>query len=207
MRFMAGQFGWLSLGRAPWRAGEHPFSFSSAPADSGAVEMTIKELGDFTRRVGETEEGTIAHVDGPHGSFSVDLHPDAPGFFFLAGGIGIAPIVSMLRSLAERGDRRPLRLIYGNRLAERATLIEEIDALKERLDLRVTHVVQEPPDGWAGDVGLPTPELIARVLEGAPEGIHCFLCGPAPMSRMAQKALRDLGIPMRRVHFELFEMV
>jgi predicted ferric reductase len=206
MRFLPGQFGWLSLARAPWRAGEHPFSFSSAPASSGAAEMTIKELGDFTKLISRTEVGTIAYLDGPHGSFCVDLHPEAPGFFFLAGGIGIAPIMSMLRALAERGDRRPLWLLLGNRVAERATFLEEIEALHERVDLRFTHVVQEPPEGWRGEVGLPSPELIRRVLEDAPQGIHCYLCGPVPMSRMAQRALRDLGIPMRRVHYELFEM-
>jgi len=206
MRFLPGQFGWLSLGRAPWRAGEHPFSFSSAPDATGAVEMTIKELGDFTRRIGATEVGTIAYLDGPHGSFSVDLHPEAPGYFFLAGGIGIAPIVSMLRALAERGDRRPVWLVLGNSRVDRATLLEDIEALGHRLDLRFTHIVQEPPEGWTGEVGLPSPQLIRKVLEDAPQGIHCYLCGPVPMSRMAQRALRDLGVPMRRVHFELFEM-
>jgi predicted ferric reductase len=206
MRFLPGQFGWLSLGRAPWRAGEHPFSFSSAPAASGALEMTIKELGDFTRKVKATEVGTVAYVDGPHGSFSVDLHPEAPGYFFLAGGIGIAPIVSMLRALAERGDRRPLWLVLGNSRPDRAIFLEEIESLRERLDLRFTHVVQEPPEGWKGEVGLPSPQLIRTALEDAPRGIHCYLCGPVPMSRMAQRALRELGVPMRRVHFELFEM-
>jgi len=206
MRFLPGQFGWLSLGRSPWRAGEHPFSFSSAPAESGGVDVTVKALGDFTRGISSTEAGTVAYVDGPHGSFSVDLYPDAPGFFFLAGGIGIAPIMSMLRALAERGETRPVWLVYGNRRADRATFLEEIDALREHLDLRFTHVVQEPPEGWDGEVGLPGAELIAGVLAEAPAGIHCFLCGPVPMSRMAQRALRHLGIPMRRVHFELFEM-
>lgn len=206
MRFLPGQFGWLSLGRAPWRAAEHPFSFSNAPDGSGRVEVTIKELGDFTRRIPETEVGTIAYLDGPHGGFSVDLHPDASGFFFFAGGIGIAPIVSMLRALADRGDPRPHRLVYGNRSWDRVTFREELDALRDELDLSVVHVLQEPPDGWRGEVGLPTPDLVRRVYGECPEGSHCFLCGPVPMSDMAQKALRQAGAPTRRVHFELFEM-
>jgi predicted ferric reductase len=207
LTFLPGQFGWLSLGQAPWRASEHPFSFSSAPSEAGSVEMTIKELGDFTKTVRHTRDGTLAYVDGPHGSFSVDLHPEAPGFFFLAGGIGIAPIVSMLRALDDRGDRRPLWLIHGSRRAERATFLEEIEALRARLDLRVTHVVQEAPEGWTGEVGLPTSELISRTLAQAPEGIHCFFCGPVPMTRMAERAVRGVGIPPWRVHLELFEMV
>jgi len=96
--------------------------------------------------------------------------------------------------------------VLGNRLAERATFLEEIESLERRLDLRFTHVVQQPPEGWEGEVGLPGAELIGRVLASAPEGLHCFLCGPVPMSKMAQRALRELGVPMRRVHFELFEM-
>ena len=112
----------------------------------------------------------------------------------------------MLRALAERGDRRPLWLVLGNSRPDRATFLEEIEALRGRLDLRFTHVVEEPPEGWAGETGYPTPQLIGRVLEDAPPGIHCYLCGPLPMSRMAQHALRDVGVPMRRVHFELFEM-
>lgn len=206
MAFLPGQFGWLSLARAPWRAGEHPFSFSSAADGRGGVEVTIKELGDFTRGVGRTQEGALAYVDGPHGVFSIDLYPDAPGFFFLAGGIGIAPIMSMLRTLAGRADGRPLRLVYGNRSWERVTFREELDTLRDTLDLEVTHVLQEPPVGWTGEVGLPHPALIHRVVAGAPDGVQCFLCGPVPMSRMAQRALRDAGIPTRRVHFELFEM-
>lgn len=206
LRFLPGQFGWLSLGRSPWRASEHPFSFSSAPRPDGSVDFTIKDLGDFTHRVADTPEGMVAYVDGPHGVFSVDFYPRAPGFFFLAGGIGIAPIMSMLRALAERGDPRPLWLVYGNRRWDRATFGPELGDLEERLDLRLVHVVQEPPPAWNGEVGLPTPDLIRRVLSDAPRGIHCFLCGPVPMSDLGQRALRELGVPMRQIHFELFEM-
>lgn len=206
MRFLPGQFGWLSLGRAPWRAGEHPFSFSNAPSASGHVEVTIKALGDFTRGVADTAVGTTAYLDGPYGVFSVDLHSKAPGFFFLAGGIGIAPIMSMLRALADRGDPRPLRLLYGNRTWEQVTFREELGELEERLDLHVTHVLQEPPEGWSGEVGLPSPELVRRAARTLPDGSHHLLCGPVPMSEMAQEALREAGVPTRRVHFELFEM-
>lgn len=230
MSFMPGQFGWLSLDRAPWKAGEHPFSFSSAPGevgkdDEGKVEMTIKELGDFTGAVSATEPGTLAYIDGPHGVFCHDLHPKAPGFLFVAGGIGIAPVMSMLRSMAERGDRRPVRLVYGNREWEGVVFRDELLALEDRMDLEVTHVLSDPPEGWQSEdrqpggedrapggedrlraVGMPRPELIRQALATLPEGVHAFLCGPPAMSRMAEETLRGAGVPGRRVHFELFEM-
>jgi len=206
MRFLPGQFGWLSLGHAPWRADEHPFSFSSAPRSDGSLAVSIKALGDFTATVADTPVGTVAYVDGPHGIFSVDLHPDANGFFFLAGGIGIAPVMSMLRALAERGDARPVRLVYGNRLWDGAAFREELAALHERMDLEVTHVLQEPAPGWTGAVGLPGPDVIASALDTLPRGVRCFLCGPVPLTRMAQDALRSRGVPTSHVHLELFQM-
>lgn len=204
--FQPGQFGWLSLGRSPLHAGEHPFSFSGSGEAPGSLRMTIKELGDFTSRIGRTPVGTTAYVDGPYGVFTVDRYPAAPGFFFLAGGVGIAPIMSMLRALADRGDERPLRLVYGSRSWEAATFREELEALSARLDLEVTHVLEEPHPGWEGAVGRPDREIIRRAVETLPSGIHCFLCGPTAMSDMSQEALRARGIPTWRIHFEIFEM-
>lgn len=207
MTFQPGQFAWLSLGRAPWRAGEHPFSISSAPEEGGDVEVTIKALGDFTREVSRTPPGTVAYLDGPHGVFSVDLHPDAPGVFFLAGGIGIAPIMSMLRAMARRGDPRPMRLVYGNRTWETVTFREELETLTRRLDLDVVHVLRGPPEGWSGAAGLPDGDLVREAVRSLPTGAHCFLCGPLRMNETAQRALAEAGVPARRVHYELFEMV
>lgn len=206
LRFAPGQFGWLSLGVGPWRAREHPFSFSNSAEREGVLEFTIKALGDFTATVGETPIGTVAYVDGPHGIFSVDHYGDAPGFFFLAGGVGIAPIMSMLRTLADRGDTRPLVLVYGNRRWESVTFREELERLAQRLDLRTVHVLIEPPADWEGRVGMPDPEILRAEMDRVPEGSHCFLCGPVPMSEMAQRELRRLGVPMTRIHLEIFEM-
>jgi predicted ferric reductase len=206
LRFMPGQFAWLSLGVSPWRAKEHPFSFSESSEREDGLQFTIKELGDFTSRVGQTPVGTVAYVDGPHGSFSVDRYPEAPGFFFLAGGVGIAPMLSMLRSLADRRDLRPLWLMYGSRSWERVIHRDELERLSGRLDLRITHVLIEPPERWEGEEGLPDAAMIERVLADAPDGIHCFLCGPEPMCQMAQRALRAMDIDGGRIHFELFDM-
>ena len=206
MDFAPGQFGWLSLATTPWRAHEHPFSFSNPPTADGRIEMTIKAMGDFTSRIGETPTGTVAYIDGPHGIFSIDSHPEAPGFLFLAGGVGIAPIMSMLRAMERRKDPRPSVLVYGNRTWEGAAFRHELPALEERLDLRVVHVLQEPPPGWEGAVGMPRPELLHAASATLPDGFHVFICGPVAMNEMAQAVLSDAGVSLPRIHFELFEM-
>ncbi len=207
LRFHPGQFAWLSLGTSPFRAREHPFSFAGSAEDRTGLRFTIKELGDFTRTVGRTAPGTVAYVDGPYGAFTVDRFPDAPGFVFIAGGVGIAPMVSMVRTLADRGDRRPLVLIYGSSTWERTLLREELAALAARLPLQVVHVLQTPPAGWTGEVGFITEEVLRRALPAAATGWPCFLCGPKAMTDFVIPSLRRLGFPLRRLHTELFAMV
>lgn len=111
-RFAPGQFGWLSAHRSPFALTQHPFSFSSNGDEPAALQMSIKELGDFTRTVGSIAPGTRAYVDGPHGVFSPDRYA-GPGFVFLAGGVGIAPVMSMLRTFAARGELSPCYLFFG----------------------------------------------------------------------------------------------
>jgi len=150
--FIPGQFAWLTIDRNPFRIQEHPFSLASSAERSGQAAFTVKELGDFTSGIGQLEPGTPVYVDGPHGVFSVDLH-EAPGYVFLAGGVGSVPIMSMLRTLADRGDERPLYLFYGNPSWEEVVYREELEALQERLDLKVVHVLESAPEEWDSEVG------------------------------------------------------
>jgi predicted ferric reductase len=207
MKFSPGQFAWLVLRASPFRAKEHPFSFSGSAAGSNTLQFTIKELGDFTRTIGSVKVGEIAYVDGPHGVFTTDRHATAPGFVFIAGGVGIAPIMSMLRTLADRGDRRPLRLIYGNRRWDDVVFREELDALILRLDLVVAHVLQEPPADWRGAQGVLTESVLQSLIPDEARASVFFLCGPKPMSDSVQRSLRRMAVPLHRVHCELFEMV
>lgn len=206
MRFAPGQFAWLTLRSSPYRFSEHPFSFSSSAEVEGRLEFTIKELGDFTRTIGSVQPGEIAYVDGPYGVFTSERYPRAPGFVFVAGGVGIAPVMSMLRTAAARGERRPLTLVCANDRWEDAIFREELENLRERLDLRVVHVVAEPAADWSGERGYVDQALLARHLPPERRLAEFFLCGPKAMTDATQQALRALGVPLARVHFELFDM-
>jgi len=151
--------------------------------------------------------GETAWVDGPYGTFGVDHHPDAAGFVLIAGGIGVAPMMSMLRTLADRGDRRPLWLFYGNRDWDRVAFREELQQLTQRLDLRVVHVLSEPPPRWTGERGFIDAAVLARHLPAQRDGLEFLTCGPTPMTVAVEQALASLGVPASRVHAELFEWV
>lgn len=210
LRFQPGQFAWLTLRASPFAAREHPFSFSGSAAAGGALEFTIRELGDFTSTIGSVAPGEVAYVDGPYGGFTVDRHGGAPGFAFVAGGVGIAPIMSMLRTLADRSDRRPLRLVYANDRWEDMLFRDELAALARRLDLHVEHVLLHPPqgqpEGWNGATGYVTAEILRGVLPPEPNRVVFFVCGPKPMNDAVNGALRELGVPLHRIHHELFDM-
>lgn len=202
--FEAGQFVWLTLDRSPFRVTEHPFSMSSAPGDLPGVAFLIKEAGDFTNAIGTIPVGARAYLDGPHGNFTVAGRA-GKGLAFLAGGVGIAPILGILRDLAQRGERRPLKLLYGNRCAEQIVARAELESLAGRLALETTLILTEPPPDWTGEVGQPDDAMLRKHLArpDAAEWLY-FVCGPNPMMDQAERTLARMGVPLRNIVSERF---
>ncbi|MEU0497571.1 ferric reductase-like transmembrane domain-containing protein [Mycobacterium sp. NPDC006124] len=204
--FAPGQFGWLSVNRSPFALTQHPFSFSSNGDDSSALQMSIKELGDFTRTIRTITPGTRAYVDGPHGVFSPD-HYGGPGFVLLGGGVGMGPLMSILRTFATRGERRPCFLFFGMARSDDATFREEIDHLATQLTLTVVYVVEDPPSGWAGEHGRITAETLRRHLPVGHDALQYFICGPGAMQDAMEDVLDSLKVPGAHVHTERFNFV
>lgn len=206
MEFKPGQFAWLTIGISPFSIREHPFSFSSSAMQPERLAFTIKELGDFTATIGSVTPGTLVYVDGPYGSFTPDRHTSS-GYVFIAGGVGITPIMSILRTFADRHDLRPLILFYGCGGLADMTFREEIDLLHDRLNLNVVHVLNDPPKGWAGERGYINADVIGRHLPEGRMGYEYFVCGPLPMQQAVNNALEKLGVPPGQVQSESFNFV
>jgi predicted ferric reductase len=207
VRFRPGQFAWITVGKSPWDIHEHPFSFSSSAERRGRVAFTIKESGDFTSRIGEIPVGTPAYIDGPHGVFTIDRRRRAPGFVFIAGGVGITPIISMLRTLADRTDKRPCILLYASRDADSITFRDELPALEAKLNLEVIMVLTTSPEGWRGESGYIDQALLDRRLPPDRAGYEYFVCGPPVMLKAMRDTLPQVGIPVEHVEMEEFELV
>jgi predicted ferric reductase len=206
-RFRPGQFGWLTLWSGPFRITGHPFSFSSsAEAPDGRVEMTIRTLGDFTSRIRTVAVGQRVYLDGPYGAFTVSPMP-SDMLVMIAGGVGITPMVSILRTLADRGDRRPMVLLYGSKSWDSITFREELESLAARLALTVVHVLADPPDGWTGERGFIDAEAFKRHLPPPFAAHEYFICGPDVMMNAIETALAGLGVPLSKYHSERYSFV
>ncbi len=204
-KYSAGQFAWIST-KSPLVYNENPFSFSSnADVTDGSFSLTIKELGDFTAKIKQLKPGDRVFVDGPYGSFSVDKFA-CRQIVFIAGGIGSAPVMSMLRTLASRKDERQIIFVYGNPGYEDIIYREELETLQKQLNLKLIHVLENPPADWQGEQGYITQSILARHLpENYKDWIY-FLCGPLPMTNAVGKCLHALHIPEKHIHLEKYEM-
>jgi predicted ferric reductase len=208
-RFDPGQFGWIAVGRSPFAITQHPFSFSSAadPPPGGPVAMTIKAAGDFTKTVPDVTPGTRVYLDGPHGVFSMDRR-QAPGYVFIAGGVGVTPLYSMLLTMREREDVRPVTLFYASATWDDVVFRDELAELSESMpNLRVVHVLERPPEGWTGESGYITPDVLRRHLPSQYRRYEYLICGSSVMMDAMEKALTEVGVPFRQVSTERFDMV
>jgi len=206
MRFQPGQFAWLTAWRSPFAAHEHPFSLSSSSEQTDKVGFAIKELGDFTATIGELQPGQRVYIDGPYGAFSPDRYADVEHLVLVAGGVGIAPMMSILRTMVDRGDERPVTLLYGSRDWDSIAFRDELAELEGALKLKVVHVLERPPEDWQGEVGFVTDQVLARHLPQGAVRYDVFLCGPLGMLNAVEAALEKLQVPQKRIHLERFDL-
>jgi predicted ferric reductase len=205
LRFLPGQFAWLTLADSPFAIEQHPFSLSSSAHRPDRPELTIKDLGDWTATVSKTHVGRRGFLDGPYGAFSIDRYP-APGYVFIAGGVGITPFVGMLRTLEDRRDARRHRLIYASGRPGSLIFRGELDRLAGVLDLEVVYVLGRPPEGWQGETGRVDEDLLRRrAVDDLPDHVY-FICGPDAMMDTVEDALLRLGVPLDDIHSERFAL-
>ena len=204
--FRAGQYAWLRLGSPFAVLKERPFSMSSGSHEGDQVEFTVREVGRMTRRLAAVRPGQRVYLDGPHGALTMPRRR-SEGVVFVAGGIGITPIMSMLRTLADAGDPRHHRLVVGVRRVEDVLFTEQISDLRARLRMTVVLVLSQPHPQWRGPHGRIDADLLADVLgRRRRDRVDAYVCGPPPMVTSVVAHLVALGVPASRVHSEQFDL-
>jgi predicted ferric reductase len=202
--FKAGQFAWILPSRNPFTPTYHPFSMSSSALRS-RVEFTIKQVGEFTGSMRGLRVGDRVYIDGPHGSFTLERHPGM-GYVFVGAGVGVTPFLSMLATLADQGDQRPIWLFLGNRYEDQVVGVRQLARLHGRLNLRVVHVISRPTEQWTGERGHVDAGVLDRHLPLERRSLQYFICASEPMVHSVEESLRALRIPGDNIHSEQFGM-
>jgi predicted ferric reductase len=205
MPYKAGQFVWLNIGHSPFSLYENPFSISSAPASGSDISFVIKELGDFTSQLDQITIGEKAYMDGPHGTLRIDGRAE-PGIALIAGGVGIAPTLGILRDLRLTKDARKTVLVYGNRTENQIVYRDELDALAEHGTSQVIHVLREPSADWTGKTGIIDANLLEELFSAEHFRSWAFiLCGPPAMITTVEETLAAHYVSADRIISERFQ--
>jgi ring-1,2-phenylacetyl-CoA epoxidase subunit PaaE len=176
--------------------------------------VTVKRIGGgvFSNWVGDKlEAGDTIDVMPPHGSFTCEFHAEkARRLVGIAGGSGITPVASLIKTLLREEPNSRFTLLYGNRDSSSVIFLETLAALKDKyLDrLELYHFL----DAEEQDIELfngmldraRCEEAIAHLVRDAAEVDGWFICGPGPMMDAAEGALLDRNIPKERIHIERF---
>jgi predicted ferric reductase len=202
--YAPGQFQFLRLHGRGVIAEEHPFSIASSPMPDGEVRVTIKESGDFTSTIGRIKPGDLATVHGPFGRFSHLFYP-SDDLVFVAGGIGITPLMSMLRYMRDRRDARRVLLVYANRTSADVVFQSELESMEAGgfPTLKTIYLLSEPTPDWLGYCGrLDSPSL--EDFCGGFSGKTFFLCCRPTMTAGLIRGLKKAGVGLELIHTDYF---
>ncbi len=205
LKFFPGQYVDFSV---PDTGETRSFSMANTSSlQSGQLEFVIRVYPDglFSKFLdSRVSVGDRLDVKGPFGVFTLRDNPDAE-LVFVGGGAGMAPILALLRSMAERGIERKTTYYYGARQRGDLCFDKELRALADTLpNFRYVPALSEPHegDGWDGEVGLIT-DVVRRQV-GDLSGADAYVCGPPPMVEAACELLPDLGVAEKRIFYDKF---
>lgn len=189
------------------------YSLCTAPADQDLM-VTVKRIagGVFSNWVGDQlKAGDTIDVMTPHGSFTTDFHPKAKHRYVgFAGGSGITPVISLIRTALSVEPSSRFTLFYGNRDANSIIFLEELAALKDRYlgRFELYHFLSDEEgevDLFNGMLNRETCDEAIEHLVDEPANVDAwFICGPGPMMDAAEAALIDNGVARERIHIERF---
>jgi propane monooxygenase reductase subunit len=204
IKFFPGQYMDIAI---PGTDAVRSFSMANTSSrESGLLEFVIKVYpdGKFSEFLADTlAEGDRLDLTGPFGVFT--LREGDNDLVFLGGGAGMAPILSLLRAMAERGIQRKATFFYGARTQPDLCFEAELRELEQKLpNFRYLPALSEPADDgtWDGATGLITDVVKKHASDLT--GAHAYVCGPPPMVEAALPLLAQLGVEEKRIYYDKF---
>ncbi|MDD5503889.1 MAG: FAD-binding oxidoreductase [Candidatus Omnitrophica bacterium] len=205
--FRPGQFFFVGIIVNGREAVKH-FSFSNSPTETGYIEFTKRLTdSDFSKALAVLKPGDTARIKGPLGNF---IYEGIPGkAAFLSGGIGITPIRSILKYIADKGISSDIALFYGNNTKKDIIFKKDLDAMAQSVkNLKIIYTLTSAQakdlDGWKGRTGFINSDMIREEVPDYAERVF-YLCGPPAMVSVLDRMLIDnMSFPKERLIKEGF---
>ena len=173
--------------------GEGMFSITSSPTQEEYMEFSIKKCGCLTSWLHAIEPGQMITIRGPYGNgFPVDTELKGKNLLFIAGGIGLAPLRSVINYvLHNRENYGTVDILYGSRSADDLVQLKEIQEVWQKAPgVNVYLTIDREQEGWDGHVGF-VPSYLKEI--GFSTDKTALLCGPPIMIKFVLAGLEELG--------------
>jgi ferredoxin-NADP reductase len=199
--YNAGQFMYVTIEMSGKRMMKH-FTISSSPSEN-YLEFTKRLTdSDYSKVLVTVETGTWVGVDGPYGSFTLDL--DQKKIAMLCGGIGITPFRSMIKFLFDHNLDNEIMLLYSCSTYNDIVFREELNEMAQRKKgLGVFYTLTREGDWWEGERGRIDGEKIKRLIPDYKERLY-YVCGPNMMVEAVITVLLSIGVHRNMIKKESF---
>ncbi len=196
--FNPGQFIQLSI----FGIGEAPISISSSPFNKNTIGICVRRVGDVTNAIHKLETGSLLGIRGPLGhGFPVE-EMKGKDLVFIAGGLGLAPLRSLINYVLEkRDDFARITILYGAKNPGEILFADELDLWENRKDIEVGITVDKPDENWTGKTGVITRLIPHLRLE--PENTYTLIVGPPVMYKYVLLELQMKQIPEEQIIMSL----
>ena len=189
------------------RGNRRYFTIASAPTEK-EIRIGIKFYNDpssFKDALGSLNQGETIVASQLAGDFILPNDPNKK-LAFIAGGIGVTPFRSMIKYLADMGERRSIVLFYANKSAQDIAYVDVFNDAARRVGVRTVYTITDKnaiPRGWNGETGYIDKAMIAKEIPDFRERIF-YISGPHAMVENYYSVLRTMGIPRRQIRTDYF---
>ena len=179
------------------------FSITSSPTQEEYMEFSIKKCGCLTSWLHAIEPGQMITIRGPYGNgFPVDTELKGKNLLFIAGGIGLAPLRSVINYVLDnRADYGTVDILYGSRSADDLVQLKEIQEVWMKAEgVNVYLTIDREQEGWDGHVGF-VPNYVKELNMSVDK--TALICGPPIMIKFVLQGLQELGYEKTQVYTTL----
>lgn len=199
-QFRAGQYILLRLDNVVEKK-PHAFSIASAPHEEDILLITRMSPSPFKQAMQQLTPSSEVTIEGPYGTLALHSEKNRPAVF-LAGGIGITPLMSIIRDQKKNHFPIPIHLFYFNRSRDSTVYLDEFLSLEHK-NFSLTPVFEIPPPDWKGETGILTENLLKKYIPDIHLPIY-YIVGPPKMVEAVYRTLERMGVDKTQIRIERF---